>query len=271
MRLKLKIICTLIIATSMFAGCGKSEDDNKGFGLFLSLDSESLDKIKEYRTLVIDAQYFNEQDIAELHKNSNEIYSYLNVGAIENFRDYYQQYADLALGKYKNWDEEEWIDVSSEKWQEFIIGLAKELIDKGVDGIFVDNCDVYYNFKNDEIFNGLSVILENLIALDTKVMINGGDEYVKEYYKRNNTITPIMTAVNQENVFTHYNFDKGTCEKQEADTHEYYLNYINNIKAWGGEVFITEYATDKKLIQEIRKESRKHGWNYYISDSIELD
>ncbi len=40
---------------------------------------------------------------------------------MENYRPYYDDYRDLCLGTYENWPDESWVDVSSEKWQTFII------------------------------------------------------------------------------------------------------------------------------------------------------
>ena len=31
--------------------------------------------------------------------------TYLNIGSIENFREYYTTYAELAIGEYEHWEE----------------------------------------------------------------------------------------------------------------------------------------------------------------------
>ena len=52
-----------------------------------------------------------------------------------------QTYAELAIGEYEHWEEEEWVDVANPDWQKFIGQLSQELYEKGVDGFFIDNCD----------------------------------------------------------------------------------------------------------------------------------
>ena len=94
-----------------------------------------------YETIVIDAQYFTKRDIELLHQNGTVVYTYLNIGSIENFREYYTTYAELAIGEYEHWEEEEWVDVANPDWQKFIGQLSQELYEKGVDGFFIDNCD----------------------------------------------------------------------------------------------------------------------------------
>lgn len=46
------------------------------------------------------------------------------------------------------------MDVSNKKWQPFCISHAVKLKAKGVDGFFVDNCDVYYQYPNDAVICG---------------------------------------------------------------------------------------------------------------------
>ena len=67
--------------------------------------------------------------------------TYLNIGSIENFREYYTTYAEVAIGEYEHWEEEEWVDAANPDWQKFIGQLSQELYEKGVDGFFIDNCD----------------------------------------------------------------------------------------------------------------------------------
>ena len=139
----------------------------------------SMKKLYDYKEVVIDAQYFSKRDIQTLHKKGVKVNTYLNVGSIENFRKYYKDYEHLAIGDYENWDEEKWIDVSSLEWQKFIKGLSGKLLKKGVDGFFIDNCDVYCYAKTKKNFVGLVKILRNIKSLKKEVIINGGDVFVK--------------------------------------------------------------------------------------------
>ena len=118
------------------------EFEKKDYGVFLNADASSLERFKMYETIVIDAQYFTKRDIELLHQNGTVVYTYLNIGSIENFREYYTTYAELAIG------------------EKFIGQLSQELYEKGVDGFFIDNCDVYYYAPRESIFEGLTAILQ---------------------------------------------------------------------------------------------------------------
>lgn len=250
---------------------GKDNSRQKVYGVFLSLAASDMDRITEYQTVVIDAQYFSKKDIAYLKKQGCTVYSYINIGAIENFREYYDEYSNLALGDYENWEEEKWVDVSSTVWQNFLVSLEEELLDKSIDGFFVDNCDVYYVYHTDDVFEGLTTILEHLMEYGKPVIINGGDTYVMEYETREGSIQRIMTGVNQECVFSRINFKKGSFSAQKKIDREYFQEYIETCDRQGCDVYLIEYTTDCKLRRKIKKYCKKKGFHYYISDSIELD
>ena len=72
--------------------------------------------------------------------------------------------------------------------------LSKKLLKKGVDGFFIDNCDVYAYAKTKKNFKGLAKILKNIKRLGKGVMINGGDVFVTKYRKTHGSAKDIMTA-----------------------------------------------------------------------------
>lgn len=249
----------------------KNQKEKKEYGVFLSIDSSQIKKLYGYRLVVIDAQYFSAKDICTLHKKGVKVYTYLNVGSIENFRYYYKKYEYLAIGNYENWEEEKWVDVSNKDWQKFMGKLSKKLLKKGVDGFFIDNCDVYDYAKTKKNFKGLAKILKNIKRLGKGVMINGGDVFVTKYSKTYGSAKDIMTAVNQESVWSSIRFETGTFGKQPEDVRKYFSDYVQKCKKDRMEVYLLEYTKDKKLIRKIKQYCRKNKFHYYISDSIELN
>ena len=211
------------------------EFEKNDYGVFLNADASSLERFKTYETIVIDAQYFTKRDIELLHQNGTVVYTYLNIGSIENFREYYTTYAELAIGEYEHWEEEEWVDVANPDWQKFIGQLSQELYEKGVDGFFIDNCDVYDYAPHESIFEGLTAVLQNMMTFGKAVIINGGDTYVAEYRERYGAIDQIMTGVNQESVWSSIDFDSGTFGEQTSETRDYFCKYLETCKADGVE------------------------------------
>ena len=268
------VICSItILIIIIFIGISivNKEDHEREYGVFLNLDASDMDRIEGYQTLVIDAQYFSKEDIMQLKEKGSTVYSYLNIGSIENFRTYYDAYSYLALGAYENWDEEQWIDVSSPVWQEFLVSLEEELLAKGIDGFFIDNCDVYYQYHTEDIFEGITLILEHLMKYDISVIINGGDTYVMEFMDMHGSAHQIMTGVNQESVWGKFDFETGNYIAQSKDNREYFESYVEACRDDGADVYLLEYTTDFVLKWKIKKYCANNQFLYYISDSIELD
>ncbi len=269
----LALIFVLILISGYFLikDSSTSTFEENDYGVFLNADASSLEQLKKYDLIVIDAQYFTKSDIELLHQNGTKVYTYLNIGSIENFREYYTSYEKLTIGRYEHWDEEKWVDVADPDWQKFMKQLSQELFEKGVDGFFIDNCDVYYYAPRESIFEGLTAILQNIMTFDKAVIINGGDTYVTEYRERYGAIDHIMTGVNQESVWSAIDFDKGTFYEQTKETRDYYCNYLETCQADGMDVYLLEYTTDKKLIQKIKKYCNEHDFHFYVSNSLELE
>ena len=261
----------LLIATS----CIKQNDStaiSSGYGVFIGLEgSEVIKKCAGYDTVVIDAQYVSKEDIAIMQGRGQTVYSYLNIGSIETFRPYYNDYKYLTLKPYLDWEEEFWMDLGNEEWQKFLIDkLSLELLEKNIDGFWVDNVDVYSHFTNNETYLGLERILIHLMSLDKAVILNSGDEFVKEY-SIGHSLNRIMTGVNQETVFTSIDFRNETFGNQNETEKKYYLEYLNDMSNLNMNVYLLEYSTDSNLIDKIKDYSLKKGWEYYISKSIGLD
>ncbi|MCI5935834.1 MAG: endo alpha-1,4 polygalactosaminidase [Lachnospiraceae bacterium] len=242
----------------------------KSYGVFLNADASDLKKISAYQTIVIDAQLFSKKDIAYLKNKGCTVYSYLNIGSLENFRSYYDAYRKWTLGFYENWEEERWMNVSESAWQRFLISLEEQLLEKEIDGFFVDNCDVYYEYQTDAIYEGLSAILQHLMTYKKAVIINGGDTFVMKYQKRNGSLQDIMTGVNQECVWSKINFKTGKFQSQSKYDREYFRNYIETCDRMGLDVYLLEYTTQKSLKKKIVKYCKKRDFQYYIADSLEL-
>lgn len=265
------VACTILVMG--ITGCSENSKEFKNeYGVFLSLDNKNLDVFNDYRVIVIDATYFEKEDILKLKAQGHVVYTYLNIGSIETFREYYDDFKNITIGDYENWDEEKWIDVSNKEWQNFIIeDLALKYKEKGVDGFFVDNVDVYYNFQTEDIYEGIENILKELKMTDKAVIINGGDVFLKEYIKANNRLNNLITGVNQESVITSIDFGSNSFGVQDKETKLYYESYLEELKVLGMDIYLLEYTKDLQVSKRIENYCNSNEYIYYISDSMELD
>jgi Predicted extracellular endo alpha-1,4 polygalactosaminidase or related polysaccharide hydrolase len=146
------------------------------------------------------------------------------------------------------------------------------LKEKGFDGLFVDNLDVYYLYPSEENFEAITYILKAFKEYGFYVTINGGDEYVKECLERFETTDDLFDAVNQETVFSRIIWDEeDTFGTQETSEREYFTEYLGEVSKRGIDVYLLEYTTDDKLIQEIESFCKERGYYYYVSPKLNLE
>ncbi len=240
-------------------------------GIFIGYDGP-ISELSEYNYIVLDAQNYNEKELEDPVTNYSYVLSYINVGSLEDFRDYYDEYKDLALGEYEGWEGEVWVNVSDERWQKFILEeLAPSLMDKGIDGFFVDNLDVYYEYPTEEILSGLTVIMEGLKDMGIPVFINGGDAFLDAYTDAGGDVFEVTDGINQECVFTKVNPDGSFDRADEEDT-EYFKKYLEKYSSRGVCIWVTEYTDDPVIIREIEFYCYSgNGCGFYITDSTDLD
>ena len=266
----LSLIAVLLLCL-MCVACSASANDH-AYGVFLGVNPEDAEKIAGYDTVAIDAQYFTQEEISQMQQSGSQVYTYLNIGSIETFREGYATIKDCILSPYDNWPDEYWVDVSRPEWQNFIASEAKSLAEKGVDGFFLDNTDVYYLYPTDAIYEGLNAILHTLAQYDKPVLINGGDVFVAKAVLDTDEPNPVITGVNQECVFTNIDFDHGKLIRQDAASTAYYQEYLARCKSAGLYVYLTEYAKrGDGIAAAIDSYCKENGYQYYISPSINLD
>lgn len=271
-KLFIKIICVLILilSTALLSACSTSTFNSaEKYIVLIGEDPEITEKLSDIDLLVIDAEYFSQNDIARLRENGvREIYSYINIGSIESFRSYDTDFEKYTLGAYENWPEEKWIDVSAPEWQACTASRVDALVQKGVDGFFVDNTDVYYNYPQESIYDGILTILDYMNHTGRKIMINGGDCFVKKYLTTEKNV--LIDGVNQENVFTAYDFSKDVYTKNDQSTREYYTEYLDLAMSHGCTAYTLEYATVPAIRRQAAAYAGKHGYICCISDNIGL-
>ena len=265
------IILIVLTCCTGLAGAEQAPTFKYPYGVFLSI-CENIEQFADYEIVVIDAQYYPKEELDAFRSKGHKVFSYINIGSLEDFRDYYDEYKDLSLGAYEHWEEEVWVDVSQKRWQDFMLNdIAAGLLEKDIDGFFVDNCDVYYVHPKQEILEGLTVIMKGLKATGKKVIINSGDTFLDTYCEQGGKWDDVISGINQESVFSTILWDEGTFGTAEPEDHEYFVSYIDRYGSQGAEIYLLEYTIDEELMKEIKAFCEERGYTYYVADSIELD
>ena len=264
----LLLLCVFFLLSLSF--CTKAGIPPKDYGVFLGMDTKDLNKLKDYKMVVLEPSNFSAEQIQEIKERGTEVYGYLNIGSLENFRPYYEQFKKYTLAPYENWEEEYWMDISNPKWQAFLINdLGQKYSSMGLDGFFLDNADIYYEYPKEEIYQGLKKILTGLKQYSLPLILNGGDSFVQRSIEESNALS-LFDGVNQECVFTKIDFTKPAYLSQDKESKAYYEEYLEKAKTAGLSVYLTEYQANSKLCQEIERYCKENGFLWYNAESLEL-
>lgn len=261
-------ICILMGLSAAAAGC--VDAPRKEYGVFLGIDGEQLERLQDYRLVVIEPAELEAEQIRALHEEGRTVYGYLDIGSLEEYRPYYDRFQHLTMDVYEDWPDEWWIDVSSPEWQSFVVDeLGKRYADMGLDGFFLDNADVYYRYPTEEIFKGLCSLLKGLRAYDIPLIINGGDTFVSRCMDEG-TAPALFDGIDQETVFTSIDFQNESYGRQEEADTLYFQDYLARAKDCGLAVYLLEYGAEPELAEEIDSYCRKNGYLWYNAESLAL-
>ncbi|GAA0179615.1 endo alpha-1,4 polygalactosaminidase [Clostridium sediminicola] len=270
---KILIGIVIIVAAIVIIGAIILNNDKYNYGVFIGADPSEAEKLGKYKEVIIDATYFTEEDIDIIHKKGTKVYSYINVGSIEEFRNHYKDFVHLAICDYENWENEKWIDVSNEQWQTYFVHtIAKDLLDKGIDGLFIDNVDVYSLSHDENIYNGLMNILKDISnKYDKPVIINGGYDFIEKAISQGEDIQSIVAGINLEEVSTIIeDYDNNIFKKQSEEDKNYVIEYLEKIRDRGMDVYIIEYSKNKLFDIRLKSEYNSLKFKLFISEKVNL-
>ena len=243
------------------------------WGVFIGAEKNvTPDRINDsdYKYIVIDAQLYSASEIEALKADGTIIYTYLSIGAVANDRPYYNRFKKYYLGRYDNWPKEKWVNVTKKAWQDFVADdLVDQFIKKGVDGVWIDNTDVYYKYHSKSVFNGLVSIMKRIQKKNVPIIINGGDVFVKKLIKSKKA--SVIDGVMQEEVLTRItDYDSNKFSKQTSSDQKYFKSYLKKVRKAGLYISVLEYTKKSSSEESIINYCKKHGYGYYISDNVML-
>ena len=150
----------------------------------------------------------------------------------------------------------------------FRIGLVYK--ERGFEGLFIDNADVYCRYHMSEVYQSLKSMLASLKEQGFKLIVNGGDVFVSETLK-DGSAKNLYDGINQEDVFTTYDFNKKKYGRQAKKNTDYYERYLKQAKKAGLDVYIVEYRAGRELSKKIDAYCERHGYKWYNADGIKLN
>lgn len=240
-----------------------------GYKVYLGLNGSNAGRIIKAKPsiAVIDFAEFGDTQIKKLRANGIKLISYLNVGAIEKGRSYYDEYEKFAVGDYDDWDER-WMDLRAEAWQNFLLERAKSFKARGAIGLYIDNLDVVEEYKPLKMYESARAILKH-IRKETGLylMVNGADYFVSRCI-RDKVVH--FQAIQQEEVFTRIiNIGKNKCGSQTSAEKKRLKAYCVEARKHV-DVYLLEYRANAANRAKIAAFCKRYKMNYYNSQTVDL-
>lgn len=242
-----------------------------GYKVYLGMNGKDYKKIIKQKPsiAVIEFTEFSNYQIGRLLESNIKLIAYLNVGAIEKTRPYYNGAKKYVIGNYGDWDEK-WMNLSAAAWQSFLINQAILLKKRGAAGLYIDNLDVVEEFPKYKLFDSARLILSEIRKkTGLYLIVNGADYFVSKCVMEKKIC---FQAIQQQEVFTRItNIDKDKCGSQKTAEKKRLKKYVVAVRKSGVAVFLLEYKPSAANKAKIKSFCKKYGLSYYNAKNVNLD
>lgn len=222
-----------------------------------------------YDWIFLDQDYSHIKEIKEKFymKNRAKLIGYISVGEIQKHRKYFNDLKKFAIGRNITWDS--FIaDLRSKEYRDFLVNIvAKDIVNKGFDGFFLDTLDSYQlavSQKEWKDFQEAEIeLIKKLRELfpDKLIVLNRGFEIIDQVRTK-------VDGVAVESLF--WGLDKNKKYRAVSeDERKYLLGQIEKIKFYGIPVIAIDYVEPderQKSISVVKKISAL-GVIPYVSDA----
>ncbi len=206
-----------------------------------------------------------------INENSSQyrkakIFGYISVGEIEKYRSYYEELKKFAVGKNTMWDSLI-ADLRIKEYRDFLIErVAKNIVERGFDGFFLDTLDSYMLVaKVEEYGEYQEALIDFITTLKEKypeklIITNRGFEILDK-------VKHLVDGVAAESLF--YGLDSNrNYVKVPEEERRWLLLQLYRIKAYGLPAIVIDYVPpkNKKLAIKVVRKIKSLGFIPYVAN-----
>lgn len=248
------IFLHLIFISSMFA---TAVNRNTVLVCYGKLSPES---IKGYGYVILEAKHYTAADVKQIKKQNDKVFAYMSLGEVNGNATHYKDLKNHTLGKNEIWNSY-YLNLKSEKTVTVIMDIIKKALNKGYDGMFLDNIDNYtiHGPQKDQR-KELITLLRNIKEAHPKSMFlqNAGLDLINE-------TSLYVDAIVIESVASLYNFKDQNYNLRDSKQFEDTMARLKTINTtYKVPVILIEYADTMKLYNKIIERIRPSKFPYFI-------
>jgi uncharacterized protein (TIGR01370 family) len=199
-------------------------------------------------------------EIEQWHAEGTLAIAYMSVGTAEEWRHYDDEVdPDWLFEEVPDWPGETYVDAREPGWRELVVDAARELADRGFDGIYLDYIDVVDDYP--ATTEGMITLVNELRDALPELLIIGqnGQTIAREL--------PI-DAISQEQTWGDYDYGYQTTPSEES---EELLGGLRELHADGLPVFTLDYTpTSDAAARQIVERSLAEGFKPAVT-TLELE
>lgn len=253
------ILCFLLPLMAIAQTFEKSQMDKELFICYGKIDPIA---VQGYKLVIIESQHYGADDIATLKLHNDKVLGYISLTEVNKTSSSYDDLAPCTVGKNEHWNSC-YIDISNTKVQNILLSVIEKIINKGFDGLFLDNID------NTGPWGKLTSSKNDLVNFVKKIR----SRYKKLFLMQNSglflaqEIKNTVDAILVESVLTAYDFEQEKYALRDDLSKKNMLQAIAEAKInFRKPIFIVEYVGEPQMKQQIEKELIRMGHPYFIAN-----
>ena len=134
-----------------------------GNGMLDGNAAEVADRLGAYDLVVVDGEEASAAEVTALRGEGATVLAYLSVGTIEKWRGWFDDVKQYRLAAWQDWKDEWFADVSKAGLRNALADeIAPDILDKGFDGLFLDNVDMIEPNKHKKQRDGMRELVARL-------------------------------------------------------------------------------------------------------------
>ncbi|TDN81243.1 glycosyl hydrolase family 114 [Salegentibacter sp. 24] len=221
--------------------------------------------VSGYEILVIESAHFDSEDIEVLKKQNDKVLGYVSLGEVNEAAAHYLELEKFTLGKNEIWNSYI-LNMENKRTQKALMEIFDYNMQKGLDGMFLDNIDNYTEFgPTPEKKEALLAFLKDLNNTypDIYLIQNAGISIVKD-------TNPFIDAIAKESIATDYDFKNKKYQLRDDKIFTRLLNELKEMyKDFEVPIVLIEYADNAELKEQVEERLKRTSWPYFIG-KIEL-
>jgi endo-alpha-1,4-polygalactosaminidase (GH114 family) len=244
------IAAALLLGSSAPAGAGVEPQSFAfaiGNGTLKGNAAAVGERYQDFDLVIVDGEEASGVEIAAIQSGGADVLGYLSVGTIEKWRGWYQRLKAYRLSAWQDWKDEWFADTSKAKYRDKLLEIAdEEILDKGFDGLFLDNVDMVEVRKHKRQRSGMGKLVESLDSLVGQRLLfaqNGAPGVLDGYPGQD--VAPLIDHLdgwNREDVTWTYDFDRRRYVPNRTADREAALDELQEIAGAGLTTTATDYV-----------------------------